>query len=302
MLSPAVLQIRRNARPGDTGLGIPFLMSILVPIKTYTMKAQVLSLCLLLSAYAGYSQTTFIFQPDSCNGKDATVFVKTGLPEWSDKNFGQRDEICASGWTYGGQGGDDGYSRSFIDFDGLKSIPRGITITSATLSLYGKTSSIFIKQGNTGPNECFIDRITSSWDESVTWNTRPNITHLHETVLPGSNGTQWKYNVDVDVTMLVQDMIDLPADSSYGFCIRLQEEGYYKNLLFASSEHTDPSLRPKLTVTFNLCNPGSRRTAAAQPPVVKPLPVKKEVLSKDTMQPQREKEIGVMRAESVKEQ
>jgi hypothetical protein len=276
------------------------------------MKAQVLSFCLLLSAYAGYSQTTFIFQPDSCNGKDATVFVKTGLPQWSDKNFGQRDEISASGWTYGGQGGADGYSRTFIDFDELKSIPRGITITSATLSLYGKTSSIFIDQGNVGPNDCFIDRITSSWNESVTWNTRPNITHLHETILPASNGIKWKYNVNVDVTMLVQDMIDLPADSSYGFCVRLQEEGYYKNLAFASSEHTDPSLRPKLTVTFNLCNPAPRRTEtstinAAEPPVIKPLPIKKDVLSKEpkkaSMQPQKEeREIGIMPLEQVKEQ
>ncbi|MCF6407914.1 DNRLRE domain-containing protein [Chitinophaga filiformis] len=262
------------------------------------MKVQVLLFGLLLSAYAGYSQTTYIFQPDSCNGKDATVFVKTGLPEWSDRNFGQRDEISASGWTYGGQGGEDGYSRTFIDFDGLKSIPRGTVITSATLSLYGKTSSIFIKQGNAGDNDCFIERVTGSWDENtIGWNNKPNITYKHQTVLPGSNGSQWKYNVDVDVTMLVQDMTDLPADSSHGFCIQLQGEEYYRNLLFASSEHTDPSLRPKLTVTFNLCNPAPRRTettttSIANPPVIKPLPVKKAVPAKKstkaTEQPQKE--------------
>jgi len=244
------------------------------------MKAQVLSLCLVLSAYAGYSQTTYIFQPDSCNGKDATVFVKVDLPEWSDKNFGQRDEISASGWTYGGQGGGEGYSRIFIDFDGLKSIPRGVAITSATLSLYGKTSSVFIKQGNAGENDCFIERVTGPWDEStLTWNNKPTTTNEHQTVLPGSKGVQWKYNADVDVTMLVQDMTDLPAESSHGFCIALQGEDYYRNLLFASSEHIDPSLRPKLTVTFNLCNPAARRTAttgvADNPPVITPLPIKK---------------------------
>lgn len=269
------------------------------------MRTQVLSFCLLLSTYAGYSQTTFIFQPDSCNGKDATVFVKTNLPEWSNKNFGQRDEISASGWTYGGQGGEDGYSRTFIDFDGLKSIPRGIVITNATLSLYGKTSSIFIKQGNTAPNDCFIDRITSSWDEStVNWNNKPGISYKHQTVLPGSIDGPWKYNVDVDVTSLVQDMIDLPADSSHGFCIRLQEEGYYRNLLFASSEHADPSLRPKLTVTFNLCNPATRRpeassTTATSQRTATPSTGKKAVTGKkvlnDPDQPQKEEsKIGVI--------
>lgn len=220
------------------------------------MKHQVLSLCLLLSTYAGYSQTTLSFRPDSCNGKDATVFVKTNLPEWSEKNFGHRDEISASGWTYGGQGGEDGYSRSFIDFVDLKKIARGMTISSATLNLYGKTSSIFIKQGNVTPNDCFVDRVTSPWEEStVNWNNKPSISFVNEAVIPGSQTTTWRYDVAVDVTKMVQDMINLPADSSHGFCIRLQKEAYYRNLLFASSEYAEAALRPQLTLVFPACGP-----------------------------------------------
>lgn len=220
------------------------------------MKPHVLALGLLLSTLAGYSQTTLTFRPDSCNGKDATVFVKTNLPQWSDKNFGHRDELSASGWTYGGQGGEDGYSRTFIDFTQLKDVPRGTHISQAILSLYGKGSSIFINQGNTGPNDCFIDRITSPWSEdSVTWNKRPAISYQHQTALQGSKGEKetWNYNVAVDVTALVQDMINLPADSSHGFCIRLQKEAYYVNLAFASSEYVNPALRPTLTLVFSSC-------------------------------------------------
>ncbi|QHS63806.1 DNRLRE domain-containing protein [Chitinophaga agri] len=221
------------------------------------MRPPVLALGLLLSTLTGYSQTTLTFRPDSCNGKDATVFVKTNLPAWSDKNFGHRDELSASGWTYGGQGGEDGYSRTFIDFTQLRDIPRGTRVSQATLSLYGKESSIFIKQGNTGPNDCFIDRITSPWSEdSVTWNKRPSISFMHQTALQGSRGEAqtWNYHVTVDVTALVQDMIDLPADSSHGFCIRLQKETYYVNLAFASSEYVVSTLRPALTLVFNSCD------------------------------------------------
>lgn len=220
------------------------------------MKPQVLALGLLLSTLAGYSQTSITFRPDSCNGKDATVFVKKYLPEWANKNFGQRDELSASGWTYGGQKGGDGYSRTFIDFTQLKTIPRGTRIDQAILTLSGKDNSIYIDQGNTGPNACFIDRITSPWSEdSITWNKRPAISFQHQTVLPGTNGETeaWNYNVAVDVTALVQDMVDLPADSSHGFCIRLQKETYYVNLAFAASEHVYPTLRPALTLVFDAC-------------------------------------------------
>ncbi|ACU62517.1 DNRLRE domain-containing protein [Chitinophaga pinensis] len=220
------------------------------------MKHQVLSLCLLMSVYAGYSQTTLSFRPDSCNGKDATVFVKTNLPQWSEKNFGHRDEISASGWTYGGQGGQDGYSRSFIDFVDLKKIPRGMAIYSATLYLYGKTSSIFIEQGNVSPNACFIDRVTSPWEENtVNWNNKPSISFANESIIRDSKTATWRYDVAVDVTDMVQDMINLPADSSYGFCIRLQQEAYYRNLLFASSEYAEEALRPQLKLVFPSCGP-----------------------------------------------
>jgi hypothetical protein len=210
-----------------------------------------LSLCLL--ACFAKSQSTYTFQPDACSGKDVTIFTKNGIPAAANTNFNQYAELAASGWTYSGQGGSDGYSRFLIDFDGLKNIPQGTVISSATLSLYGKSSSVFISNGNTTPNICWIQRVTSTWEEStVTWNTQPSVTTTNQTALPASTST-WNYNVAVNVTQLVQDIINQAPANRYGFLIRLQTESYYRNLLFASSEDASASLHPKLEVKFNTC-------------------------------------------------
>ena len=45
-------------------------------------------------------------------------------------------------------------------------------------------------------------------------------------------------------------MVNDPANS-HGFSIALQNESYYRRLVFASSDNMDPTKHPKLEVTYN---------------------------------------------------
>ncbi|MEZ4921033.1 MAG: T9SS type A sorting domain-containing protein [Saprospiraceae bacterium] len=55
----------------------------------------------------------------------------------------------------------------------------------------------------------------------------------------------------VDVTYLVQDMVDHP-DESFGFKFSYLDEIPYKINLYASSENPDISLWPELTITYQV--------------------------------------------------
>jgi len=113
---------------------------------------------------------------------------------------------------------------------------------------YGAGDAVSI--GNTGKNSCNLQRITSTWDEfSVTWNTQPTTTSINEVVLSESNFTIQDY-LGVDVTQLVQDMVDSPV-TSYGFKIVLQTEDPTRSLAFCSRDFSDSSKFPKLTLTYS---------------------------------------------------
>jgi hypothetical protein len=49
---------------------------------------------------------------------------------------------------------------------------------------------------------------------------------------------------------MVTNMVDSPL-TSFGFMLLLQDETPYRDLIFASSNHADSSIRPKLVVSYN---------------------------------------------------
>lgn len=224
-------------------------------------RRQSLLHCLIamLLPVAGFSQVTqteMTFQPDACRGKDTWVEMINGVPSYATRNFGSYDQIAAAAWTFSGLGGSDGYLRALINFTDLQAIPQGTTVTYAYLSLYGVPTSGLISLGSYGSNACNVQRVTSAWDEStVTWNTQPNTITTNQVTLPGSNGVQWNYHViDLNITALIQDMLNQPPAERYGLCIRLQTEAYYRSMLFASSDHADASRHPKLRIGLNYCS------------------------------------------------
>jgi hypothetical protein len=132
-----------------------------------------------------------------------------------------------------------------------------VTVQSANLSLFYATINSY---GNaqhsslTSSNESVIQRITSAWTENtITWNNQPSSTSADQVILPQStSGTQDYLNIDV--TAMVQQMINNPA-TDYGFLLRLITEVHYSQLLFASGDNPDTSKHPSLQICYTTLTP-----------------------------------------------
>lgn len=179
-----------------------------------------------------------IYQPNSINGVDAVV--QSFLP---DSNYSNLDYLLASAWTNAGK---FNASRALIEFD-FSDIPVQTKIDSATLSLFWTSSGIFTEQ--TGENAFSIYKITESWQESsVTWNNQP-ATSVENIVNISKSVSEQQSYLNIDVTELVQDMINNPTDN-HGFMLKLDEEIPYKLVIVASSNHPDMDKHPKLVVYY----------------------------------------------------
>jgi gliding motility-associated-like protein len=179
-------------------------------------------------------------QPDSIEGKDAEIV------DWApDGAHPSTAKLHARAWTFSS---DPVIVRGLLSFD-LASIPTGTIIDSARLSLYSYISDIGGHSTLSGSNASLLQRITTDWPETVTWNTRPLTTTQNEVTLPASTIAVQHYP-NIDVTALLQDMVDEP-DSSFGFLLKLITEEYYRAMIFASSDNPDSTLHPKLDVYYN---------------------------------------------------
>jgi hypothetical protein len=99
-----------------------------------------------------------------------------------------------------------------------------------------------------GSNQSRLYRITSPWLENVNWLTQPTTDTFFSAFLPADTNVHQDYITDV--TKLVQDRIDNPT-KNYGFMLKLEDETIYKCLLFATSNHPDASLHPKLVIYYS---------------------------------------------------
>ncbi len=186
--------------------------------------------------------TTII--PDAVTGK--CVYVDGAQPS---TNIGHSTQFSSVGWTCSGN---PCYARSIIQFD-LTSIPANAVITDSKMSLYA-----YPNPNNGGgvamygtANTSLLQRITSSWNENtVSWNTQPNTTIQNQVILSQSSSSAQNY-LNIDVKNLVQDMINSPS-TSFGFMLRLQVEGYYNSMIFASNNYSDINLRPSLKICYEI--------------------------------------------------
>jgi len=180
----------------------------------------------------------------SSDGKDAIVSSTDPTGEY-DRGTNRRD-IVISEWTINGI---PTTSYGLLDFD-FSAIPEGAKITEAKLSLYHDPNS---PEGGhsqlSGSNAAYIQRITSNWIESVSWNDQPLSTEVHQVSIAASESEIQDY-IDIDVTELTQDIINNRANS-FGFMIKLISTQYYRKLVFASGENPDSNLYPKLEIQYS---------------------------------------------------
>lgn len=239
------------------------------------MKQHLLSLVVgLLASIAAIGQTqTATFKPGPLVGEDAPVLINTGACSWwQTGNDSDAVNIFAICWTYNNLGCGTGTSRSLLRFSELSNIPANATVTSATLKLYGVSSSIHSADGNAGNNECIIARVTSPWAENaVTWNTQPTISTVNQIITPATTSVwNWNYtNNSANLVSMVQQMVSTPTQN-YGFMFMLQSENIYSSLVFASSDHPNSALWPELIVTYTVpqdtCNTNFEYTLSTLSP------------------------------------
>ncbi|MCW3466901.1 DNRLRE domain-containing protein [Chitinophaga nivalis] len=174
-------------------------------------------------------------------------------------NLSSNPDLAASAWTYQGT---FGIARDFFKFPGISYLPAGTTINAATLYFYGLApgTAVANNTGNSfypgspynpfGDNAGWVKRVTGPWEENtITWSNQPGTTSLNQAGVAAST-SQWDYNTTVNVTALVQDIVN--SGQNYGFSLQQQVESYYRNLNFAGHRHSDPARWPKLTITFTI--------------------------------------------------
>ncbi len=199
-----------------------------------------------------------VLQPGNQKGQDAWIEYSPDDSSYATHNSGFIDQFKVLAWT------DLGrliFSRSLIKFTDLAQIPKNSSVKQATLFLYGlDEGSVHLPQGNSyypgspyksfGPNDVFIRRIITNWDEnSVTWNTKPSTTLAGESLISPST-KQWNDNTSSDVTQMVGTFVQNPS-KNYGFMLQLDKEKIYNSYGFYSSESVDPSKRPKLVIVYS---------------------------------------------------
>ncbi|MEO8148391.1 MAG: DNRLRE domain-containing protein [Bacteroidia bacterium] len=189
------------------------------------------------------NDTCITIKPNATDGKDINVL--SGFPT---TNFDPYPGLVATAWTCGGSPCNN---RALIQFD-LSVLPANAVLSHAGLNFYANPNPMVIPLANYGTdNACWIQRISTTWNEQfVTWNSQPSTVTLHQVQLPQSTSSNQDYT-DVDVTTLVQDMINDPTNS-FGFLLRLVNENYYNGRDFASSDNPVASKWPSITLCYSI--------------------------------------------------
>ncbi len=181
-----------------------------------------------------------VLQPGPEDGKDSNIWSLYPDRNGGDSTFLRADVGLIENNSY--------IERSLLQFD-LSSIPEGSEVLLAELALYYYDPENRDHHTTTGPNTAFIQRIIASWTESsITWNNQPSSTTQDQSIILDMTESRGDL-IDQDITTLVQEMVNNRAED-YGFIIKLETEDGNKGMYFASSDHPDPNLHPKLIVTY----------------------------------------------------
>jgi len=149
----------------------------------------------------------------------------------------------------------DGYVRRspLLSFD-LSAIPLGSTITSCELHL--ECSLVTYPGPVSGPAEVLTAfRVTSPWNENVTWYSRPSWTDvLAPDVTVGSRGPVVMDHSEL--SQIVQLWVSGTAPN-YGLLLWLQEGGflYFNVTLYSKETAPDADTKPYLKVSYLITQP-----------------------------------------------
>ncbi|MFC6996035.1 DNRLRE domain-containing protein [Rufibacter roseus] len=162
-------------------------------------------------------------------------------------NYSTYAYLNAHAWTHSLG---NSYMRTLFKFN-LESIPVGATIQSATLHLYSDPNSygVLSNQQISGSNAVYFEKVTANWTEStVIWNNQPATTTAGRIWQGPSTSTT--ENIQVNLSSFVQEWVNNPS-ANYGLMMKLENEQYYRARNYASEDHTNAAIRPKLVITYS---------------------------------------------------
>lgn len=187
----------------------------------------------VLVAIHARSQSSAILEPS----KD--TYINTVI---ADKYQGKTQSFITAGWTYGGTYGE---GRSLLGFD-FCTLPDSFFLVSATLHLFHDYSASHAGHTTSGLNSAKLFEVTSYWDESTTWASQPSHNPSNFAVVPSSISSIQNYSIDV--TGIVSSAMG--TSSQVDFLLKLDSPTAYRSLVFASSDHPDVAVRPKLELIY----------------------------------------------------
>ncbi len=178
-------------------------------------------------------------------GHDATAWWTSGC-SWTDTlNGGAGEFMQCQRWTWSIPNCGEGEQIPHIRFS-LPTIPSGHFLDKVELELFFPTGNPF--PHSVGNNHIYVQRLTSTWDEMVlNWVNKPSYTTVEQVFVPAAvSGTQ---TYKIDITDIAEEWMDgsLP---NHGVRLKLQNPSIYRRATFASSEHPDASLRPRIYFTY----------------------------------------------------
>ena len=206
---------------------------------------------LVLKIPWGPQGSVLVLQPGPEEGKDAMI---SNLEP--DKNFGGHKYFEATFLS------EEMLTvmrsnRSMIFFS-LNSLPKSAVIKNVTLRLSYDVPIPFDSYYlmNTGPSAGVVwyggvlQQIVEPWEENkVTWNTQPKSIEANQVFIP-----PFIRNVnfiDVDVTSLFVPIQEIAAPN-HGMLFKLWPVARFPGFRFASSDFSEPVMRPRLTIYYTI--------------------------------------------------
>jgi RHS repeat-associated protein len=182
--------------------------------------------------------------PQNC--QDAYIYRWDGDLEGTiHNNYGSSYLIYAHAWT---KRGIPKYTRTYIQFD-FSALPALARISKAELYLTndGKPHS-----GGSRPrysvSSSMLSRVIEPWNEhSITWATKPQVTTEKQHWVKAPTNAYSPLNEDI--TALVKAVLN-SVEGNCGFELKMSPEQRYRSARYASTQHSDPSRWPKLTITY----------------------------------------------------
>ena len=206
---------------------------------------------LLLKIPWGQQYLTLVLQPGPEMGKDAMISNLEPDKNFGDYKYFEATFLSESVLTVMRS------NRSLIWFN-TDSLPKSAVIKKVTLGLRYDLPIPFDDTylTDTYPSAGIawyggvLQQIIEPWEESkVTWNSQPKTIEANQVYIPPFIRNANLIEVDVTKLFVQPNASVLP---NYGMLFRLWPTDKFPGFRFASSDFSDPGMRPRLTIYYTL--------------------------------------------------